>query len=551
MEQRDVFHARQGGFYQDEVGSRQCKQCKNGSFVRQSASKSAENCEVCPEGTDLNSFAGHRACFCKINYARTHRFKGCTICFEEGLNCSQDSKSIRPGYYWNWTFEYANITEYSNFVSLLQKDSAEYDKSNLYYKHRIPKVYQCPRGDSCANKDSFTAKNIQGHCEKGYRGWLCSLCETKYYSSLNMCIPCPSQVWIVLDIIAVLCFALALYILISRQIKIDKKQSSGQRSLVDKLSSQMKIVLGYYQVVGELCESFYIVNWVGPLQIVGKVMSFLKLNLLRVFIRPHCYSENFRIDVKSQFLICLIFPFILSALLVCCYFVWKLHLKYKFRYQTELQYLTLSKVKDRLLTYALFLLFITYPPTCDVIFKLYPGACKTFYIYENDTSINITLLRADLDVDCNSLQNYQLLAYIATVSYILAFPCTLFFLLRRNCKKSCKPTNGVDDETLCSPESQYYRLPNDTTCLVHHQPVYSGIPVWLKFLCENYKPQYWYWEIVELARKVAQTVLVTLLGWEDAMTKLLTISTSVLFLTLHGKLAPMTYNFEQRLQVSV
>lgn len=84
---------------------------------------------------------------------------------------------------------------------------------------------------------------------------------------------------------------------------------------------------------------------------------------------------------------------------------------------------------------------------------------------------------------------------------------------------------------------------------MHHQPVYSGIPVWLKFLCENYKPQYWYWEIVELARKVAQTVLVTLLGWEDAMTKLLTISISVLFLTLHGKLAPMTYNFEQRLQM--
>ncbi|PIK39535.1 hypothetical protein BSL78_23614, partial [Apostichopus japonicus] len=61
--------------------------------------------------------------------------------------------------------------------------------------------------------------------------------------------------------------------------------------------------------------------------------------------------------------------------------------------------------------------------------------------------------------------------------------------------------------------------------------------------------KFWFWEILELCRKVGQTMFITLLGWEDALTKLFTIGTSVLFLALHVKFSPMESRFEQHLQL--
>ncbi|KAJ8049395.1 hypothetical protein HOLleu_02133 [Holothuria leucospilota] len=309
----------------------------------------------------------------------------------------------------------------------------------------------------------------------------------------------------------------------------------------------MKIVLGFYQVVGELFESFYDISWVGPLEFVGKVIAFLKVNILRVVIRPHCYSKKLHINAKIQFIISLSFPIAIIFLLVCFYQVWRLYLKYRVRASIENRIEKLSKMKEKLFTYALILLFVTYAPTCDVIFKLYPGACKTFFIYKNETAVNITLLRSDFDLECNTLKSYQTFAYIATGSYVVAFPCVLLLLLRRYSRKRVATNLLVDHSDGADPTP--YSTLDERSVLINDSCDQIKIPVWLEFLSENYKPQFWYWEIIELARKVTQTVLVTLLGWEDTLTKLLTIGTSVLFLTLHAKLSPMTCQFEQRLQV--
>ncbi|KAJ8018318.1 hypothetical protein HOLleu_43760 [Holothuria leucospilota] len=233
---------------------------------------------------------------------------------------------------------------------------------------------------------------------------------------------------------------------------------------------------------------------------------------------------------------------------VSFYHIWKLYLKYRFRNATIHVCEKLKNLREKLYTYFLLLLFITYPPTCDVIFRLYPGACKTFYIYEKDTTVNITLLRSDFDLDCEKLKNYQIFAYVATVIYVVLFPFVLLLLLRKYRIKILY--NEFDDGNSNSTEDQPENTVSERSHLINDKSEESDFPIWIKFLCENYKPRFWYWEIIELARKVTQTVLVTLLGFENALTKLLTIGISVLFLTLHAKLSPMTSHFEQRLQVS-
>ncbi|KAJ8049369.1 Leucine-rich repeat-containing G-protein coupled receptor 5 [Holothuria leucospilota] len=536
-----------GGYFQDDFGLMDCKVCKKGTFVKSPGGKSVQDCELCPEGTDLARHAGHRACFCKMNYARVGRFQPCSLCLEEGLNCSRDFKSLQPGYYWNWSFPGANLTAYSNFVLHLENDSPNYNLSSKQYRQLIPKVHGCPLRDSCENKGSYMAGNITGNCKHGYRGWLCSKCQNSFYSIRNTCIKCPDKKWIILETIVILSLGIGLYVFMTWQNRRHGNCDKNERSLVDKVSSQMKIALGFYQVIGELFESFHDIPWIGPLKFLEQLISFLKLNVFRLFFRPHCYSEKLKINIKIQFILSLSFPFVMFFLFASFYHMWKLYLRYKFRNATIQTFKKLKKLREKLYTYILILLFITYPPTCDVIFKLYPDACKTFFIYENDTTVNITLLRSDFDLDCKSLKIYQFYAFIATVVYVASFPCVLLMILKTYSKKIV--TTQANGEQFSNNQYEPGTAMNDGAHLINETREHIRIPVWIKFLCENYKPQYWYWEIIELTRKVTQTILVTLLGWENTLTKLLTIGISVLFLTLHARLSPMTSAFEQRLQV--
>ena len=72
---------------------------------------------------------------------------------------------------------------------------------------------------------------------------------------------------------------------------------------------------------------------------------------------------------------------------------------------------------------------------------------------------------------------------------------------------------------------------------------------WESFLSENYKPHLWYWEIVELARKILQTLFVLLFGPEDPFTLFATILISVGFLLIHAYIRPMKDAAEHRLQM--
>ncbi|XP_022104873.1 slit homolog 1 protein-like [Acanthaster planci] len=72
---------------------------------------------------------------------------------------------------------------------------------------------------------------------------------------------------------------------------------------------------------------------------------------------------------------------------------------------------------------------------------------------------------------------------------------------------------------------------------------------WKTFLCENYKPQFWYWEVVELVRKIVQTLFVLLYGPDDHFTMFATITISVGFLLVHAYVRPMKDETEHRLQM--
>ncbi|XP_072014023.1 uncharacterized protein [Amphiura filiformis] len=75
-------------------------------------------------------------------------------------------------------------------------------------------------------------------------------------------------------------------------------------------------------------------------------------------------------------------------------------------------------------------------------------------------------------------------------------------------------------------------------------------PLYIRFLCENYETKYWYWEIVELFRKVVQPSLIVLFGSGDPLTLGATIALSMVLITSHAYFKPMKDSFENMLQMT-
>ncbi|XP_071822273.1 uncharacterized protein [Apostichopus japonicus] len=536
-----------GGFYEDQIaqtmtshnGQIPCKLCNEGTYVKEGQGTSAKDCEVCPEGTRQDIHAGFRACSCKDDYARTDRYGPCYLCLERGLNCSQDFQALLPGFMWNWTIPGANLSNYKQFVANLQTiDDPLTLPAN--YTEEIPRIFICPRKKSCANNHN----SIEGNCAKGYKGWLCTNCEAGYYSVLTSCVPCPRLAILIAEscvfffVCALACF------LLTWQTKRKAEKGRHARSFVDVIIARIKILLGFYQVIGEIFTSLHDIKWTGPLVIMGKFISAFEINILRLFVRPRCFDEKLDLNPKIQFIIGAISPVVIVLIPFLFYQSKKLYVIIRFSPVIRMSLRShFQNLETRLFACVVVLLFVIYPPVCSVIFSLYPMACKPFYLNQDQT-YNITRLRSDLDVDCTSLQVYHIFAFILTVIYVIAFPAALLYLLCKNLywlpRKADSLTEDLSHEN--TDESHDSLIANDS-------PKYPSPPTWLNFLCENYKKEFWFWEIVELTRKVTQTLLITLFGWEDRLTVIITTCISVLFLLLHARYRPMKSSYEQGLQM--
>ncbi|KAJ8051064.1 hypothetical protein HOLleu_04492 [Holothuria leucospilota] len=240
----------------------------------------------------------------------------------------------------------------------------------------------------------------------------------------------------------------------------------------------------------------------------------------------------------------IMFPCTIISLSFVLYYIMKARYKYKTgsTWTSECVYIYTKKLRSSLWTSVIILLFVTYPSISTTVFQLYPRACKTFCLDMNNT-ICKKRLRSDYDIECTHLEIYHVIAYLSTAVYVIGFPVALFLLLKTKVKFS--PFHGTPGPLYAINEGTGGNLPNP----VDDSFIQRSYPVWMEFLCENYKPQFWYWEIVELVRKITQTVLLTLLGWDNAITVVLTIAISVLFLMLHARYRPMKSTIEQLLQM--
>ncbi|KAL9978890.1 hypothetical protein ACROYT_G016473 [Oculina patagonica] len=503
-----------GGFYSDDLGyvSTSCKKCPTGSFVPfdKTPGKLPQDCKACPEGTETDFFAGHRACKCLKGFYRTHLFEKCHKCGTGGLECNNDSASLKPGYWWRWrNGTYKN--RYRDFIKNLFEAQPSSDAYLVQYPYPIPKPYKCPREESCKG-------GLDSPCENGYEGPLCGVCSSRYYKKMHTCNQCPPKRWIVgqlLIITVVLLIIMAALVWMSKR-KIKKTQGL---SLIDIVLSKLKIVIGFYQVTYGLVEAFSYIKWPDSLEVIAKYSEILQLNILQ--ITPlHCLIPGSHVDAFGSLFAMMAINFAVIGLFGIAYAVHKVIILKKPCLEDEEKSRKISETKELVYRNLFFFLYVTYLSTFSKTASVLPLACQKLCRDEREELCN-EYLKADYSIQCHGPRYRYLLigAYFST-AYIVALPAASFIALWKQRK-----------------------LILATKCHRSSNEMITG----LRFLFENYKTRSWYWELVEMSRKVILTSGLILVGQESRSYIGLALVIAGMYGMLFCWIRPIQDEFDNRL----
>ena len=406
-------------------------------------------------------------------------FEKCYKC-GHGLECKDDYASLQPGYWWDWRNE-SHIDRYKYFIKNLQASVPALDISSVQIPYPIPTPYKCPIEGSCKG-------GLDSRCEKGYEGPLCAVCSSGYYKQLQTCRKCPSKKLMITQlaiIAAVLLIIAAVVVWTSRR----KKRKDQGSSPMDIFLSKLKIVIGFYQVTYGLLEAFSYIKWPGSLQVIGKYSEILQMNVLQV-APIDCLYPGLPVDAFGN----LFATMAINAALIClsgaAYGVRKVTIFRNPLLEEKEKLSRLSEAKKAIYRNLFFFLYVTYLSTCSKTANVMPLTCRDICRDEKETSCD-GFLKGDYSIQCHVPKYNQMLivAYIST-AYIFILPLASFLVLWRH-RRLILDTKGDEEES--------------------SMEVITG----LRFLFENYNPRTWFWELIEMSRKVILTSGLILVGQES------------------------------------
>ena len=437
-----------------------------------------------------------------------NRFGECKPC-RRSFTCTNESITLSKGFYMNWLTEndkqaFMNFTE-----NILTYNNSYSMNKSIVHKELLPVAYACPEPSSCLG-------GPHSHCAKGYHGPLCAVCISRYYKLLTRCLECPSVPWLVSQMVLV---AFVVSGLIFYTIKDKRNPNFHGRSSSDAFLSRLKTVVSFYQVTSATLDGFSYVEW--PVEMI-KLVSYAKLIQLNILqIAPvHCFKQSFQVNIYDRLLAIIT----LNLAIVMIAFVWykaKTHLTSQ-RYDlndTQKQELRLNE-QQRCLKLTFMFLFVIYSATTSSIFQVLPLSCQKICSGSGSSNCN-RYLRYDYSISCDSAKYKRYLpSFYLLLVYPLILPLATLLLLTK------------------AFNSTWSKEQKDT--------VKNG----LSFLYENYNSSCWFWEIVDITRKIVLTSAILLANTESRSYLLFLSVSSGLYTVLFAGYKPIENAFEYWLQMA-
>ena len=548
-----------GAFYQDEMAAIACKRCPLGQYVPpdRGPGKSPLDCLTCPKGTNTNASAGYRACHCLSGYSRHYRFGACEKCPIGGFQCREDYPELKAGYWMSWDKIKPCKDSFTSFISNLNTEDDSYDRNANHFKCSMPIAHKCPISNSCKG-------GVDATCNKGYTGVLCAVCDTGYMKQFNKCVECSSPVVSVIECIA---YFLSFVILCWLMSKLDnitlvgKDNEKNERTFADLIQSSLKIIMGFYQVLVRIINAFSSIQWPSTLTHAVNVFEFVEFSVLRI-PSLHCIRSDWRLNAIGEFWISLIAMAAIPSLLMT-YFTVKATISYYCVSRENFRGRRKTSLKNCLQSIVLFF-FATFPFISTKIFHVLPAAChKICTVKENGDCLNeISYLRNDYNVACptkSSGRNFKVWYGYVSLLFPIGLPFLLLYLLWRFAPKEnmeSRPQRHLSiqyEDSQQNEEQHYVEWEKYNAPLINDEAVnpeeMSVGAFTLKMTYGNYKTSCWYWEFIEMIRKLVVVVASSFLLENVKIGLYSNILLSIVFVVLHARKWPMKDSFDNYMQL--
>ena len=494
----------------------------NGTFVSPSRlGTSPRSCLVFPTGTNTTQHGGHRAGPCLNNYYRLKRFGECYSCESPGASCINEVLTINSGYWWNMDNDLS--VAYKRFANNILDHSDNYNKSTVNYtRDRLPTIHKCRLANACSGQKGDAGKDP---CSEGSYGPLCELCQRGYFLTVDGCSKCPRKWRVGMQLGGFTIAVLSLVAFFSwQQTKAMRRMREGQQTAtwLDRCVTVLRIGIGFIQVMNGITKALMFVPWPSAMQVVGKYLKAIEFNVMEV-VNPVCLNSNLQMNHLWKTVVFAGTIAVLVLLVALVYWVWKAHLKWrKITVTDDLRQTALQFC----LTGILWIIFGCYPALSQSVISTVP------YRYFSCISVNCTTpsstkcqwyLKADVSLVCNEYSFSSILWKIC--DFLLVIPVgvlllvwLLLYLKHRSESRGQQPTSAIV------------------------KALFSA----LSFLDGSYEARFWYWEVLEMTRKLVLTSGLQFFGRGSATELAMAAIIATAFAILHAYHKPMKKSLKRQ-----
>jgi len=378
-------------------------------------------------------------------------------------------------------------------------------------------ILPCPLAGGCMGG------NVTGQalCSSGHGGPLCGICKDGYYKGSDSCLSCTGATYsvgtvVIISFFAFVACATCLYYLLKAI--IDKNNSmfkfievfiagvneeiDGSTEIVrqkqrrnNALIVRLKIVISTLQIVTQ-CPRLFAVNMPPIFSSFVKMFAFLSLDVSSV-LPIGCFVSY---TALKNLYVMTILPFGAFATIFLLYCISGIYIVIVYYSRQNLRDGMLDMIKLRYFGVFLMISYFILPGVSLIIFNSF--SCVDVDPSNDDITQLLKshyLLRDDYSIDCNSSLYVSFgrpWAVISLFAYPIGLPLVYLTLLYKNkaaitYRKELKLMN----KSILLNKSRKRKYKKEKA----HQV--DG----LAFIFLSYNPKYWYWEIVEVSRRLALT----------------------------------------------
>ena len=298
----------------------------------------------------------------------------------------------------------------------------------------------------------------------------------------------------------------------------DSKATENNRTIADVIMSCFKIVIGFYQVVSGIFSALARAHWPVALISMERYLNVFQGNVFQ-FAPLSCVLPGLRLDQFQKFS-AVLFVNVLVVVLILLYLVLKIrYIKERQDCPHSEKLQAISALKKSCYRNIFLFLLALYPTTSNTITHILPlpGSCVEI-CFTDDKKDCTYLLRADYSIKCFTPRHrvYWPIASVCAI-YPVGFPIVMLFLI--------------------------YKFRDSSAG--------ENMSFGLRVFFESYKEKFWFWEIIEMYRKLILTSFVLFFVSDNLFQDGFTVVMVGTFGVAHTFLRPIKEKFEDRLQTLV